>query len=201
MIDDIKAIQRHVGAEPDGVFGPVTAQAVLLELSARAGLERDEPPVTIDERTRSHIATLDAKARERFVQFVHYAKATAATMGCDYIAISGTRTWEEQQELRRKYLKGGPKAAPAGYSWHNFGTALDFGVFQGGGKIYCDASKPELAQRVHAACAAHAKACGLEWGGDWKGRDCDPPHYQIDMGHSSPTAADRAKYQKEGSVL
>lgn len=202
LVEDIKTIQRVVGAEPDGIFGPMTAGAVLRELVRRGEVEDGVAAGPgIDERTRKYLDSLDAKAIPHFADFILLAKATAATFGCDYVAICGTRTFAEQAELRRKYLAGGTKAAPAGYSWHNYGTALDFGVFKNGGKTYCDDTDPALAARVHAACAVHAAACGLEWGGIWKGKDCDPPHYQVDMGHSSPTAHDRETFQREGSVL
>lgn len=200
LVRDIQMIQRICGAEPDGRFGPRTAAAVLRELVRRGEAEDGVAGSgEIDARTLKAMGSLDARAVEMFRQFVLLAKATAATYGCDYVGICGTRTWEEQTELRRKYLAGGPKAAPAGYSWHNFGTAMDFGVFKG--RIYCDDSKPELAEKVHAACAVHAVECGLEWGGWWKGRDCDPPHYQIDMGRSSPSEMDREKFKRDGSVL
>lgn len=200
LVDDIKAIQRHCGAEPDGVFGPVTAAAVWKELNRQDAKDAKEDDFdALDGRTLRNLASLDGKAIERFEQFCYLAKATAATFGCDYFAISGTRTWAEQSALYQKYKAGGPKAAPAGYSWHNFGTAIDFGVFRG--KSYLDSANPALARRVHAACAVHAARCGLEWGGAWKGKSCDPPHYQIDMGRSSPHPADRAKYKRAGSVL
>ncbi len=207
LIDDIKAIQRAVGAEPDGVFGPRSAAKVLEHLQRMEMVEYSDghrPPLQeLDERTIKILATLDPKARMDFEVFMLHAKAIAATLGCDYIAISGTRTWEEQAELHKRYLAGGPKAAPPGFSWHNYGTAIDCGVFRQtrDGQIYCDDSKPELAQAVHAACATIADSFTLEWGGKWKGRSCDPPHYQINMGRSSPNAADRAKFKKEGSVL
>jgi hypothetical protein len=150
------------------------------------------------------IRTLDPKAQANFIRFYLLANATAATFGCEYIAISGYRTWEEQAELKRKSDAGGPHAAAPGYSWHNFAMATDSGVFRLNGKLYLDngtADQQALAEKVHYAVAVHAKACGLEHGGTWKGRSCDPPHFQIDMGHSVPTAADRAKFKKEGSLL
>lgn len=198
LVSQIKSIQRAVGAEVDGVFGPRTAAAVIREIE---GKTQDAREKELDARTLRAIETLDPKARQRFVDFTLLAKATAATFGCDYIAICGSRTWDEQAALRKKHLAGGPVAAAPGYSWHNYGTALDYGVFQAGGKTYCDAANPALAKRVHAACAVHAESCGLEWGGTWMGKNCDPPHYQIDMGRSSPTAEDRVSYKQKGSVL
>ena len=206
--DTVKAIQRHCGAEPDGVFGPATAAKVLAELQRAAGIDPTEggmegascdghrPPLQapMDARTLATIGTLDPKARDRFTRFALLAKATAATMGCDYVAISGHRTWEEQDALYAKRPR--VTKAAGGYSWHNFGIACDFAVFFG--RVYADEALSALAERVHLACAAHAAACGLEWGGSWKTFP-DIPHYQIPAGLT--LAAARLVYKKGGSVL
>jgi len=197
--DTTKAIQRHVGAEVDGVFGPDTAAKVLAELqrgTEDAISDGHRPPLQspLDARTLATIATLDPKARARFTRFALLAKATAATMGCDYVAISGFRTWEEQDALYAKRPR--VTKAAGGYSWHNFGIAADFAVFYG--KAYADESNVGLAASVHAACAAHAETCGLEWGGSWKSFP-DAPHYQITNGLT--LAAARLLYKKEDSIL
>lgn len=211
--DIIKDIQRATGSEVDGVFGPQTARRVLNALQGAVGMPVTKPADDqvipagyvegeLNARTLENIATLDVKARGRFIQFMLLANATAATFGCQYIMISGYRTWDEQAELKRKSDSGGPHAAAPGYSWHNFATAGDCGVFSG--KAYLDDGSPSqqaLAEKIHYAVAVHARSCGLEHGGTWKGKSCDPPHWQIDMGHSSPTAADRAKFKEKGTVL
>lgn len=200
LVDDIKAIQRHCGAEPDGVFGPVTAQAVWRELTRTSNMERPTSNAQVeelDDRTAATIGTLDAKARGIFREFALLAKATAATFGCEYVAISGHRTWAEQDELYERVPQ--VTRAKGGFSNHNFGIAADFGVFQG--KVYLDGGNPRqtgLARKVHAACAVHARQMGLEWGGDWK-RFKDEPHYEVRTGLSM--AEKRALYQGKGSVL
>lgn len=193
LVKDIQWIQRAVGATPDGIFGPRTAQAVMFELSVRAGIDRDEEPQELDGRTLRTLATLDAKARDRFEQLCLVGKATAATLGCDWVMISGHRTWEEQDAL---FAKGGVTNARGGQSNHNFGIAGDFGVFRG--KSYLDSENPILARRVHEACAVHARALGFEWGGDWT-RFKDFPHFEISTGLSM--AEKRKRYQEKGSVL
>lgn len=195
LVDDIKAIQRAVGAEPDGKFGPESAGKVLahlarVELVSPAAVPADD----LDERTRRNVETLDAKVRERFIQFIRLAKATAATFGCDYVGISGHRTWEEQDALFAKRPK--VTNAAGGYSNHNFGIAMDFGVFRG--RSYLDEAEPALARQVHEACAAHARKLGFEWGGDWK-KLKDYPHYELSTGLTME--AKRSLYQKERSVL
>ncbi len=203
----IKDIQRHVGAEVDGVFGPATAGRVLKALKgdktpAPAGILSDLDGV--DPRSQKVLLSLDAKAVPMFCQFIKLAKATAATLGCDYVLIGGQRSWEEQDAL---YAQGRTKPgikvtnARGGYSNHNFKIAGDFGVFRAG--IYLDdekRSKEEraLAAKVHKACSEHAKACGLEWGGSWSGFK-DLPHYEVATGLSM--AEKRKLFQEKGSVL
>jgi lysozyme family protein len=193
--DSIKTIQRAVGVEADGVVGPETVKALLKGLALLDQVSPNAVPLqALDARTLATIATLDPKARERFTEFVLLAKATAATFGCEYVAISGFRSWEEQDKLFAQRPK--VTNSPGGYSWHNYGIAADFGVFHG--KIYADDKDTALAARVHAACAVHARACGLEWGGNWK-KFKDMPHYQI----PPPCTFEAAKllYKKNKSVL
>ena len=191
LVEDIKAIQRAAGVEADGIFGPRTAQAVLAELRKEdAG---HSPAPLMDDRTRENLATLDVKARERFEQLCLLGKATAASLGCDWVMIEGHRTWEEQDALFAQRPK--VTNARGGQSNHNFGIAADFGVFCG--KSYLDESNPILARRVHEACAVHARKLGFDWGGDWKMKDY--PHFEISTGLT--LAQKRKLYQKEGSVL
>lgn len=200
----IKDIQRQVGTTPDGIFGPLTAAAVMRELSAASGdPDPAQPATTLDARSESVIMTLDAKAQPKFREFLHRAKATAATLGCDYLLISGHRSWEEQDRL---YDQGrtAPGAivtnAKGGQSNHNFGIAADAGVFRAGD--YLDGSKDkaarDLAAKVHRACSEHAEACGLEWGGSWTSM-VDLPHYEVKT--SLTIAQKRELYQRKGSVL
>lgn len=201
--EDIKNIQRAVGADPDGILGPVTSARVLAALRGRDGLTTEVPATVesakLDSRTESILATLDPKAVPMFRLFLCYAKATAATLGCDYILISGNRTWPEQDAL---YAQGRTKPgnkvtnAKGGQSNHNFGIAVDAGVFAG--KSYLDDSDPARAAKVHKACSEHAAACGLEWGGSWTSIK-DLPHYQVRTGKT--TAELRETFSKKGTVL
>lgn len=203
LVDDIRSIQRAVGAEPDGVFGPATAAAVRKHL---AGVDLLDPvtvgetPTLLDERTMKNIATLDPKLQDRMIAFGLKANATAATFGCQYVMTDGNRSLAEQEEI---YAQGRTKPgkivsnARPGYSWHNLKAAGDFAVFQG--KAYLDQTNPALAAKVHAACAIQAAGCGLKAGAYWK--KADLPHYQAAELPDSPTAAHRAKFKAEGSVL
>lgn len=202
LVDDIKSIQRACGVTPDGSFGPETAKAVLRELERCQGGSDDVSAIgdpILDARTAGNLATLDPKAQDRFEEFTLLAKATAATFGCEYVMISGHRSWEEQDEL---YAQGRTKAgskvtnARGGYSNHNFGIACDYGVFRG--KVYLDSADAKLAAQVHAAVAVHARKLGFEWGGDWKTLK-DFPHFEISTGLSMTEKRDL--WKRKGSVL
>jgi len=129
----------------------------------------------IDPRSAANIATLipaaQAKAREWLLKCLE--------AGINVKIICGTRTYQEQAVL---YAKGrttkGPKVTNArpGYSWHNFGVAWDFVVFDAKGQ-------PQWESPLMAKCGRIAESLGLEWGGGWKGFQ-DTPHIQLKTGHT-----------------
>lgn len=84
--------------------------------------------------------------------------------------VQGYRSFEEQNKL---FLKR-PKVtnAKGGFSWHNYGLAVDFAFRDKNGKINFSESNPwdkmgEIGIKN-----------GLEWGGDWV-KFKDRPHFQI----------------------
>lgn len=184
--DDTRAIQKHLGVAADGIYGPVTAAAVREALRPTTGPLPAAAATSFkfDSRTEKNLLTLSPKAQAKFRPFVAQARAIAASMGVDYKAISGNRTYAQQNAL---YAKGRTKPgkrvtnARGGYSNHNFGIALDFGVFKGG--RYLDNSDPKQAHRVHAAVAQVAGKHGIEWGGNWRSFK-DTPHFEIKTGLS-----------------
>ena len=156
----------------------------------------------IDSRTAKMIATLDPKAAAIFMPFIEAAKEIAKKEGVEYAAISGNRTWKEQDDL---YAQGRTKPgkivtkAKGGQSNHNFGIALDFGCFKMG-KYLDDGDKHEqwLADKVHKAVGSIAQSHKLEWGGSWTSIK-DYPHFQVATGKTLATL--RALYASVGSVL
>ena len=130
--------------------------------------------MTLDARSDRTIATLHPGVQPVMRSFVIAAKAIAAKQNLDVRAISGLRTYAEQDAL---YAKGrtapGPKVtnARAGGSWHNFGIAVDLGVFSADGKTYHGTHK------LYRELGPLGESLGLEWGGRWK--FVDNPHYQF----------------------
>jgi peptidoglycan LD-endopeptidase CwlK len=98
--------------------------------------------------------------------------ARCRARGQSYYATRGTATWPEQAKLRELFLSGqGGKAAPAGYSAHNFGLAVDL----------CADSDPEAHglqpswdAKAYKTLGEEAQAAGLVWGASFN----DSPHVQ-----------------------
>jgi len=135
----------------------------------------------IDERSAKHIATLLPDVQDAFTAFLLDAKQIAAKDGLDYRVICGTRSWNDQAAL---YAKGrtapGPKVTNAkpGSSMHNFGLAIDCGVFKG--KVYMDDGTPadkKTADLMHKHASTLCAKHNLRWGGNFK-KLYDSPHFE-----------------------
>jgi peptidoglycan L-alanyl-D-glutamate endopeptidase CwlK len=183
-----RRIQEFLGIPADGVPGNQTALAV----ASRLGIDAAAPAaissiVTIDPRSAANIATLtpdaQVKAREWLLKCLE--------AGINVKIITGTRTYQEQAAL---YAKGrtapGPKVTNArpGYSWHNFGVAWDFVVFDTN-------DRPLWESPLMERCGRIAEALGLEWGGSWRSL-VDTPHIQIKTAFTLAEARQRLKNGK-----
>lgn len=126
----------------------------------------------IDERSAKNIATLHPKVQPVMRDFLIEAKKYFQEKGVEVKVISGNRTWAEQDAL---YSKGrttpGPKVTNArgGQSNHNFGLAIDLGLFANGKYLGDSPFYKHIGPIV-------AKFPQLEWGGGWK--FVDEPHVQ-----------------------
>lgn len=156
-----------------------------------------------DQKTLDRIQLMHPKLRVEVAEI--YDKICEALKGRAYCRFSYTiRTFREQDEL---YSIGRTKAgkkvtnAKGGYSYHNYGLALDIVLivdnktavwdiksdFDGDGK----SDWMEVVQIF--------KSHGWEWGGDWKFRDY--PHFQKTFGYkiSDLLAMHKAKkYDSKG---
>ena len=138
----------------------------------------------LDERSAKNVATLHNKVQEIFRNWIAECQILAKAHGYEYKAISGNRTWEEQAKI---YAQG--RTAPGkivtnakpGFSNHNYGIAVDMGVFKEG--KYLDSSKPSEAEAFHRKAAGIAEKYNIEWGGSWKSFK-DYPHFEYKTGKS-----------------
>jgi peptidoglycan L-alanyl-D-glutamate endopeptidase CwlK len=179
------SIQEFLGITADGIPGNQTAQAVAARLGIASATPMSDPSgITIDPRSAANIATLRLDAQTSAREWL--LKCLEA--GINVKIISGSRTYQEQAAL---YAKGrtapGPKVTNArpGYSWHNFGVAWDFVVFDAKGE-------PMWESPLMERCGLIAESLGLEWGGGWKSFR-DIPHVQIKTGCSLAEARQRVK--------
>ncbi|MFS0904116.1 D-alanyl-D-alanine carboxypeptidase family protein [Priestia aryabhattai] len=109
--------------------------------------------------------------------------------GINIAVTSGFRSFEEQAKIygqsRKSYIYkgkqyGAPKEdhvtnAEPGESIHNYGLAVDFTVFD-------NDSKPIWEGPQYTQISVLGKSLGFSWGGDWKGKLKDKPHYEFTFG-------------------
>lgn len=146
----------------------------------------------MDDRSTKVLETLLPAVHPRFRAFYEAANKAMEAHGLTVRFISGLRSYAEQDALYAQgRTKPGAKVtnAKAGYSWHNWGTAVDVGVFKG--KAYLPESP------AYAWLGPIGEACGLEWGGKWK--TPDRPHYQFPTGLTM--AQMRSKVAKGEAVV
>jgi len=128
----------------------------------------------LDARSERNIATLHPDLQPRAVAFISAAKNLAAQRGLDVKCICGLRSFDEQAALYAKGRTAPGKIvtkAPAGHSMHNFGLAIDLGVFSRDGKTY------HGHHALYRELGPLGESLGFEWGGRWK--FVDEPHYQF----------------------
>lgn len=207
----VKRLQDLLGVTADGIFGPVTNGVVRkfqrennLEVDGVVGpktwavlLAEDEGPIEVptsfSERTRENLEGLNGRFLDVLTPFLHEAFKIAASHGLRAEIISGLRTYQEQADLfAQGRTKPGPKVTNArpGSSWHNYGLAVDFGLFKG--RDYVDTKDPRKAEQVYREIGDLAKEYGIEWGGSWR-RFKDTPHFEYHPGLNLATAKQRLK--------
>lgn len=147
------------------------------------------PAATLTKRTIENLAGLNAHARERIEELIEQAQPILTAADVRLEVISGLRSWQQQAALyARGRTQPGRKVtnAPPGSSWHNYGLAVDFGIFRG--STYLDEAEPRTTDRLYREIAVVARNLGIEWAGDWK-TFTETPHFQYRPGISSTKEA------------
>lgn len=134
------------------------------------------------KRTIENLGSLNKKALAKFEPFLVEVEKAMASKVVTVEVISGLRSWAAQAALfaqgRTKPGRIVTKARP-GSSWHNYGLAIDLGLFKNG--VYLDESKPAESDKLYAEIGKIAAAHGIEWAGNWK-TFTENPHFQITFG-------------------
>jgi len=134
------------------------------------------------KRTIENLGSLNKKAQKAFEPFLCATEAFLAPQGVSVEVISGLRSWQAQAAL---YAQGRTKPGPIvtnakpGSSWHNYGLAIDLGLFKAG--KYLDESNQDQADKLYAEIGKIAAKHGIEWGGTWV-KFKDTPHFQVTFG-------------------
>ena len=168
----IRAWQKLIGVTADGDFGNDTKEATIA-FAERTGLipkPIEPPPIippsdSVDARSEATIATLLPQAQEYFRSLLKAINAAIAPKVWKW--TSGTRSYAEQKKLHDAYLNGGPKAAPPGYSTHQFGISCDGTVFQS------DTRTPQWEGSEYDVAGKLGRQMGFHWGADFG----DKPHF------------------------
>lgn len=134
------------------------------------------------KRTIENLGSLNKKALAKFEPFLAVVERVMESKGVKVEVISGLRSWAAQAAL---YAQGRTKPgrivtkAKPGSSWHNYGLAIDLGLFKDG--VYLDESARLLADSLYAEIGRIAATHGIEWAGNWKSF-AETPHFQITFG-------------------
>lgn len=165
MNQKIAEIQGILGVTQDGIFGPKSKAALEALISVPSGN-------LVDERSELNIATLHPRVQPLARRLIQQA----AENGMIFKVTSGSRTYEEQAELRKRWEEGkGGKAARPGYSNHNFGLAFDVTEF----KSLLPGALPIWESPNYKRMGNLGQGLGLFWGGKWMGDDEDQPHFEL----------------------
>ncbi|MGH8075827.1 MAG: M15 family metallopeptidase [Lysobacter sp.] len=172
---DVLFFQRLLAAEGlyrhalDGLWGRHTEAAAIAFEAQSADIR--EALGEFDQRSEQMIRGLALRAQREARAFMRRLADHRLTVRI----ISGTRTYDEQNQLFRRGRFGNPgpvvTKARGGRSNHNFGIAWDIGLFSAGGGY-------SLLEAHYIAAAREGMSPELEWGGDWPSFR-DVPHYQL----------------------
>lgn len=140
--------------------------------------------MNLSKRTVENLSGLNKKARVKLEAFFVAAQEAMARHNVTIEVISGLRSWQQQAALyaqgRTKPGKIVTKARP-GSSWHNYGLAIDLGLFRNG--KYLDEAEPRFAATLYLELGRIAADMGVEWAGTWKSFP-EGPHFQVTFGLS-----------------
>jgi len=158
----------------------------------------------IDKLTESRILLLHPKIRKDVLRMYREEVAPALTNGI-YCRFTHTlRTFEEQDELykigREKLFDGDGNRlgivtnAKGGQSYHNFSLAIDFCIMASRTAtwdISVDLDKDGKADWTEVVEIFQRN--GWEWGGSWKGKLRDFPHFQKTFGYTTKELLEKWK--------
>uniref|UniRef100_UPI0025F6DA74 M15 family metallopeptidase n=1 Tax=uncultured Gilliamella sp. TaxID=1193505 RepID=UPI0025F6DA74 len=142
-------------------------------------IKEEKKTETWDRITNSRIALLHPAIRQNAINFINDVESS---LNVQLRVTDGYRTIEEQNKL---YDQGRKNPGPivtkvkGGYSFHNYGLAIDVVKILDKKAIYLDSTNPDMAEIVRIA-----KSYGSSWGGDWTTFK-DYPHFEFKFGFTT----------------
>ena len=167
----------------DGDVGPNTLEALGKFETETQEVANDLG--SFDKTTEAKIGTMLVPTQRKAREFMKNISQADVSPGLSVHIISGTRTYDEQDELfAQGRTKPGKRVTNArgGFSNHNFGIAWDVGIFNENGEYIDDLidrgrMTSKAVDAEYKKVGAYGKSLGLFWGGDWS--DPDYPHFQM----------------------
>lgn len=137
----------------------------------------------VSERNEKQIRKLHPQVQNRVRKLIQNVYAVHQIQ---LVIVQSFRTYAEQDAL---YAQGRSNEgnivtyAHGGESNHNFGLAVDVFPLWEDGKLHMagkgvDAKNVKILREIGET----GKTAGLMWGGDWKGKKQDNPHFELNVG-------------------
>lgn len=157
----------------DAQYGPKTRAAE--DAAYQSYLDIQKQLGTFDPRSERNIQTLLPEMQKRARLILGVGKKRQPVTGLSCVILSGTRTYVEQNRLYA--LRPKVTNAHGGESNHNFGIAVDIGLFANNHYLTGANATEEKAYRDFAE-AVKRDVHDIAWGGDWVSFK-DYPHYEF----------------------
>lgn len=162
----------------DALYGNLTREAEDAAYASYLAIQKQLG--AFDPRSEANIQTLLPEMQKKARMILTVAKRREKATGLVCRILSGTRTYNEQTALYKRRPK--VTNAMAGQSWHNFGMAIDVGIFEGMDYFEGGNAREEKAYR-DIAQAIKSEVHDIEAGIDWRSFR-DPPHYQLKVDYT-----------------
>ena len=199
----VERFQRSNGLVIDGIVGPATLKFLKSVKVDDVIVTKPIKSIT-DDINYANQKTWDEKT-DRVIRTIHPSLQALAKefvirlekeKGITVRVYFGLRTYLEQNQLYAKSrttadlvtkgikgVKGAPSQkkvtnAPGGFSYHNFGLAIDMVEIKDGAAIW-SSSSPNW-----KVIGEFGESIGWEWGGTWTSF-VDRPHFQVTFGLST----------------
>lgn len=164
---------------------------VLLYFSSRArSVVLSAAGYVVEAQHAVFFEKLHRVAKPIFAEFIQRCKAIGYTI----IITSGYRSWADQLER----IAAGDTTTPPGYSFHNYGMALDINAISANDALRKATSK---ARWEASGIIQIADELGLRWGGRFGAYD--PVHFDLGNDYDTDQLYDQAlaQYGNEASVV